>query len=539
MSRAKLFSAVLMLLFGCGFAATARAEPLPPLDQMMTPQERQIFTTEIRGQLADVTASKDHGLSLLDNLLAKDAEPTQFRGFLQMMRAPLLLDEGKTREAMAAADESVRLLPGYSGPLLAAMDVYAYSDRPGQAADMLLRASEMDPQSVQLIDDYDIGNLLHRLDAAHDEKRREAVGDKLLSIGWTGKRLESRSDLAFEAIRQRIANQDNVGARALIPELVNPTDSYTLLTDNRYQAIWPDLEKWAGPRLQRQWSVYLTEAEARFAASKAIENVHSYVAALQSAADDKRMISDVLPLLFQKLDPEQDQEFVFFVAPVADALQRAGRWRDVNDLFNRAETIWPLGSSTNALNVTGNHARSLLWEGRPADALALMDRWLEDAKRWGGGVNFDAINTMQLERTCALHQLGRDSDTGTSIAAAVSGGDPDTLVTLDLCLGDIPAARNAVIQALRTEGARGSAIMLMQKPISTRCKSKYCDELDRRFSQLRSDPTLLTELQKYGRVMPFALNEAATALSQPKRNDVQAGVPVTASDEPAVEMRGL
>ena len=519
-----------MLLLCCGFAATARAEPLPQLDQIMTPRERQIFTAEVRGQLANVTASKDHGLSILDDLLAKDSEPTQFRGFLQMMRAPLLVEGGKTRDAMAAADESVRLLPGYSGPLLAAMDVYAYSDRPGQAADFLLRASEIDPESVQRIDDYDIGNLLHRLDAAHDQRRREAVGDKLLSLGWTGKRLESRSDVAYEAIKQRIANQDTAGARALIPELVNPTDTYTLLTDNRYQAIWPDLEKWAGPKLQRQWSVYLTEAEARFAASKAIENVHSYVAALQAAADDQRMISDVLPLLFQKLDPDQDQEFVFFVAPVADALERAGRWREGNDLFNRAETIWPLGSSTNALNVTGNHARSLLWEGRPADALALMDRWLEDAKKWGGGVNFDAINTMQLERTCALHQLGRDSDTGTSIVAAVSGGDPVTIVTLDLCLGDMAAARNAVIQGFRTEGVRGSTIMLMQKPISTRCKSKYCDEQERRFSQLRSDPTLLNELQKYGRVVPFALNEAATLSPQLKPDDTPKDVPVAIRD---------
>ena len=457
-----------------------------------------------------------------------------------MMRAPLLLDEGKAREAMAAADESVRLLPDYSAPLLTAMDVYAYSDRPGQAADLLLRVSETDPQSVQLIDDYDIGNLLHRLDAVHDDKRREAIADKLLAVGWVGKRLESRSGLAYEAIKQRVASQNISGARALIPDLIVPADAYALLADKRYEPLWPDLETWAGPKLERQWSIYLREAQERFRASKAIENVRSYVTALQSAADDQRMINEVLPLLSQDLDPEHDIEFVFVVAPVAGALQRAGRWREVNDLFKRAERVWPLGSSTNALNVTANHARSLLWEGRPAEALALMDRSIEDAKKWGGGVNFDAINTMQLERACALHQLGRDGDTGTSIAAAVSGGDPDTIVTLDLCLGDVAAARNTVIQAFRTESARSSAIMLMQKPISTRCRSKYCDDLEVRFSQLRSDPALLNELKKYGRIMPFALNEAATVSpSQRKPNDVPSDVPVAAKATPASQKWGL
>ena len=54
-----------------------------------------------------------------------------------------------------------------------------------------------------------------------------------------------RSNLAFEAIQRKVADGDVAGARAFIPELLSPGDSYSLLADLRFQTIWPDVERWA------------------------------------------------------------------------------------------------------------------------------------------------------------------------------------------------------------------------------------------------------------------------------------------------------
>lgn len=442
-----------------------------------------------------------------------------------MLRSAILMASNRGDEAKAAADESVRLLPGYSGPLLQAFDVYAYSDRPGDGADYLLRASELDPDAVKKIDDYDIGNLIHRLAANREEKRLDAVAAKLLAIGWTGEQIDSRSDLASYAMKYRVSNGDLAGARALIPELIVPAETYAFLADNRYRELWPDLEKWAGPRLERQWTVYLDESRARYSASKDVEHLLPYVTALESAGQDDLVISETLPLYDGKLDLIADQDLITVAVHLGDALSRSGRWDDLYHVFDRAEQVWSSDVDANGLNLIANRARFLLYQDKPDQAVAVMDQAIEKAKKWGAQVNSDAVSEMHLYRACALHRLGRDADAAVSVAAAMQLADVGSLVDLYLCLGREDAARSTIIKAFAQEDSRSSAIRMLQVPSKAPCKSNYCAEMLERWTRLRADPQILAELRKYGRVMPFRLNEAAHFSVGTKTP--QAVVPVT------------
>ena len=506
----------------------ARASYLPAPSELITPGEQALLGDAVRAVMSGNEQGSAAQIALLDSLLAKDAEPTKFRGYIQMIRSGLLLDADRNNEAMAAADEAVRLLPGYSGPLLTAMQAYAYSDKPGPGADFLLRASDVDPDGVkEHVDDYDMFSLINRLRAAKDERRLQTVSDRMLAIGWRGQKFDSRSDLATQAIRLHLGKGDLAGARALVPELLDPQQTYDLLASNRYRALWPDLERWAGPKMTRQWELYLTEAKSRWSASHAPEAADAYLNALLTAGRYSDVATDILPA-FKDLDNARDYELLFRVSGVARALLRLGRWNDVRTLYATAEKVWPLGKDVNALNITGNEARYELAMGEPKRALDLIDRTIAEARRTPQSVNSDAIIGMHLERTCILYELGRGSEAGSSMAIASGSGDTETAVKLRLCIGDMNAARDALIRALGDDSHRDSAISLLQRDGTPLSKSPFELRLRKQWDTLRSDPKVLAELAKYGRVLPFTVGEGAHLAPPPaKPDEKRAPVPVT------------
>lgn len=516
----------ILLISSAAICSSALAQTLPPLDSIMTAKERQLFSDAVQNKLVKFDAGQAPDISSLNTLLAKDPEPTQFRGYLQLLRSTILLDANRVDEAKSAIDESVRLLPGYSGPLLQAFEVYAYSDRPGEAADYLLRASEMDPGAVKKIDDYDIGNLTHRLRVNREHNRLDAVAAKLLALGWTGKEIEGRSNLAIIVIKRRVADGDMAAARSLVPELIVPDQTYELLADNRYRELWPELERWAGPKLERQWAIYLDEAKAQYSASKDIEHILPYVAALRSAGKDELLISETLPLFSGRIDAAADQDLISVSISLADALSRTGRWSDLQSMFDRAEKVWPPDSQPNALNLIANQARYLLYQDRADEAVKLMDRAIESAKQWGDAINADATAVMHLYRACALHRLGRDADAATSTAAAMTLHDVGNILNLELCLGKEDAARVFLIKAMAAEETRNAAIGELQMSANPPCKSSYCTDMWRRWAKLQADPRVQSELRKYGRVLPFRVNEAAQFGAAGKEPQL-AGVPVS------------
>jgi tetratricopeptide (TPR) repeat protein len=490
--------------------STARVDPparhLPPPEEIALPHERATFN-ELLSRLVTIHGQPREALSAMDAALSKLTEPTKLRGFIQLGRAELLMDLGEVPKATAAIEDSIRLLPGYSGPLIGAAMYFAYANQPAKAADYFLRAAQSDPATVRQVDDYEVNNLLRRLSVARDERRADAISERLLEIGWTGSKLQSLSTLARRAIERRLRAGDVEGARALIPKLLVPAHSYSLLTVNEFKPLWPDVERWAGRRLEQQWATYLNEARQRFAASKSPDTVHDYTRALLAAGHYDTVIKDALPIVSRKLDAVADYDLILVIRDVAHALAYRGRWNEAHAIFERAQKVWPLGSDANALNIAANQARYLMFAGRTAEGLLLMDKAIADARRWD--VNRDAFAGMHHARACMLHQLGRGDEAGASIAIASSVQFASEIASLHLCTGNKDAAKRVLLEAMKNQSGRENVIAFMQKPDAEPFPVEYSRKLRARIVELTADPQLRAVVLEHGRILDFGESDGA------------------------------
>jgi tetratricopeptide (TPR) repeat protein len=482
---------------------------MPPIEKLALPGE-QAELAELLHLLGSANGHDPKAvLPILDGILAKLPQPTMLRGFVQMTRASVFEALDRHAEATAAIEEAIRLLPGYAGPLMTAAAIYLYSNNPGLASDAIVRASEIDPEGVRQLPDYHTSALLRRLDAIRDEKRARMLSDRLLAIGWTGSGVKSRSELAAMAIRKAVTDQDVARARSLVPDLLDPEATYGLLADAKFKEIWPDIEKWAGPRLSVQWTMYLDEARKRWLASGDLERGADYAAALRTAGHFDTLIAEFLPLYQKSLDGERDWPLLFIAAKVVSALMAGGRTGDALDLYRNAAKIWPIGSSANALNLYANEATALLYADRPADALAKIDAAIQDSHRYPGEINVDAVAGMHLTRACALHELGRDAEATVSAIVAAQAGHARGHAEVALCMGKPAEAKAALLKAFAQLEERSSVIGFMQPEHSPVIPTSYGRRRRADEDALRHDPELLSAVAQYGRILPFTLSDGA------------------------------
>jgi len=486
--------------------APATAEPLPRPETMVGSEAmlREISDMMVGGQ-ADPRAR----LARLDAMLAELRQPNEMRGLVQYLRAIHLLRTQREPAAREAIEESIRLLPAYSAPLLFATHLEAFADRPAAAADYFLRASDIDPQVARGIPPYDLRNLIGRLDARNDLRRVARLSERLIAIDWQGRDVQMRSRLALEAIRARVAAGDLAGARAFVPRLIAPLHLQSLLIDNRYRDIWSDLETWGGSRQERLWPVYLTELKAQFAASAEPEAAQHYGTALRSAGHHRTIVREIGPLFDRRLDRREDYDLLWVAPMVADALARLGRWAEIEPMFERAARTWPLGLDANALNIAGNRARFRLLAGDAGASADAMNAVIADAGRHCGQVSADALATMHLHRACALHEAGREHETIDSAAAVLGAGDPSLAVSLHLCFGQHDAARAALVNALAREATRDDVLWYVQRWDVLPVQSDYGRKIEARVQVLKRDPILLRAVARYGRVLPYSPNAGA------------------------------
>ena len=490
------------------YPAGAQEVPLPVPHEIALPSEREL----LKNLFAQMSAAGDEQASklrALDAALVKLPYPTKLRGFVQFFRAQILISNSEEPQAMAAINESIRLLPNYSAPLIVASNIYTFSGEAGLGADFLLRACQIDPASVRRIQDYEINALIGRLESNRDRRRVGLLSDRLLQIGWIGEEIGSSSALATHAIKWQLDAGNLPAARALVHKLILPLHSRSLLVDKAYQQIWPEIEKAFGPKQERQWAIYLDEARKRWTASNHDASTQEYVSALIMAGHQDTLIRSVLPM-FEKVAADDQFRLVFVVAPLAGALAHKDRWDEVDKLFDRAEKTWPLGSDANALNVTANRAKYLLHAGRPAEALAEINLAIADALTWKTEVGSSPLASMHFHKACALHELGRTAQAQDSIAIAINHS-PVLAARLHLCLDDLGAARQALINGLKAPTEREHVIDFLQISEGGVYASAFSRRSQTRWQALQQDPQLRAETSKYGRVLPYRMADGAPA----------------------------
>ena len=503
--------AALILLSSILSPSAAAAEVLPQPAAIAAPAERPALDRLVA--LVVDRATVGDPLGELDSILASLDRPTPLRGLVQFFRAATLVERqslprGAAREAI---EESIRLLPSYSGPLFLAANIEAYADRPAQATDYLLRAAEIDPQVALTFSDYDLDNLVRRLQYRRDDRRLKRLAERLFEIGWRGDNLGLRSSMARDLIVARHERGDVAGARALIRHLAVPDDSHGLLSNLELEALWPDIEAWAGPRQSLQWRLYLSETGARWRASGDAELAVRYIRALDAAGHSDTIIREMLPLFRRRLDRGTDYHLLWVATYVADALARNGRWAEIDAMFGHALETWPLGSDANALNLAANRARYRL-AGDDAEAgLAGLDAAIADSARWGGDVSAGALATMHANRACALHRLARQQEALPSVAIAAGNAPPVPAAEMFLCLGRSDAARAALIEGLSTDALRDEVVAFVQPDDRPPFRSDYGRVLRARHDAMRADPALLAAIRRYARILPYSSRAGAPA----------------------------
>lgn len=501
---------------GCVSALLAIATAVSPVqakfipDIEAQPRELREVLERASARLFDTDVTNDGAAIVeLDSQLAKLREPSAARGVVQLLRAMALRED--PARAVAAVEESVVLLPDYSGPLFIGSSIFAYTDQAAKAADYLLGAARIDPQLLARIAEYDVSNLVVRLAAQGERARLARLSERLLEVGWVGERVGTRSLLAAAAVEGLAASGETQRARQLITQIVVPRQARKLLIDKRYEALWPDIQRWAGDKLEKIWPLYLRQVRARWETQRSDVAALEYFEALSTAAHDATILWEIAPLLSGPIDAKKNPQFVFLVSQVARVLARQGRWTEVDALFERADKAWPLGSDANALNISANRARYLAYAGRMPEALRLMDATLADATKRGGEVNRDALAGMHVARACMLSELGRVGEAASSFELVQKQGTPMQVAAVNLCFDRQDAAIAVLLRGLDRPEWRGSILLFAQPEDEEAIPTEFARKERGRDDRLRSDPRLLERIQQYGRVLPWRLKDGAPA----------------------------
>lgn len=496
-------------LAAASLSVAALAAPVPRMDEF-TIAERPTVTAAVALM---VQTRGNPPLAELDEILAQLSGPTKGRGVVQMMRAGVLARLNRNGEAQLALQESIRLLPENSGPLFTAADIMTFTENPGAAADFFIRASQIDPEVAAQKTSYDVFNIIGRLRVAGDEQRLGALIDRLIQINWVGDDLDGRSTLVREAIQLKLRRKDAAGARGLVSELLDPRDQYALLANKAAEPIWSDIEAWSGPRLEKQWPVYLREAKRRFEASRDLQGAGDYLDALIAARKDEEAIARLFPVFTAEELGPKDQALLFKTAALAGALGRRGQFEQQDALYERLGRIWPLGSTTNALNLTGNHARWLLVRGEKARSLAMIEATIAAAKNAGSEVNGDALAGMYQTSACVLAKSGRtnEAEAAAALGALAANVAPAGVARMHLCLGQPAKAKAVLLNALSNEASRPATILALQPSNVRPAPTPFAEAEHKEWEQLRGDRDVVAALRREGRLLSFAMGDGAPA----------------------------
>lgn len=498
--------------------AASPAQAQSPPDIGTQPRELREVLERAFSRLFDTDETNDGAvIAELDSQLGKLREPSAARGAVQWLRAIALREDAA--RAVPAIEEAILLLPDQSGPLFVAFSIFTNLDQSAKAADYLLGAGRIDPQLLARIPEFDVWSLVRRLTAQGERARLARVSERLLEVGWVGERVGTRSLLAAAAVEGLAARGETQRARQLITQIVVPGEAMKLLIDKRYETLWPDVQRWAGGKLEKIWPLYLRQVRARWETQRSEVAALEYFEALSAADHDATILWEIAPLLSGPIDAKKNPQFVFLVPQVARVLARQGRWTEVDALFERAEKLWPLGSDAGALNISANRARYLAYAGRMPEALRLMDAAIADATKRGGEVNSDALAGMHVARACMLSELGRAGEAASSFELVQKQGTPMQVAAANLCFDRQDAAVAVLLRGLDRPEWRGSILLFAQPEDEEAIPTEFARKERGRDDRLRSDPRLLERIQQYGRVLPWRLKDGAPAegpqLTQP------------------------
>ncbi|WP_310469110.1 hypothetical protein [Sphingomonas sp.] len=420
------------------------------------------------------------------------------RAMLQAMRGAAQLGLKRDKQAAKHFAEAQRLAPMDPHPTALQFDAAMMAGNMAVAADALDRLIARFPDVARRADWYFVRRFLQQ-EPAGQQQRNDDRKVALARLGFGG---PVRGDFfAEQAIGILIDRGDIAGARELLPNIDEPRAIQNLLAQKRFSALWPDIEKLAGPQLAIVRGSSVASAERAVAENPGdLEALQTLVSALHDAG----RLADAIE--YRSKIPSSDaalavadEQMGWLVNNVAFALHASGRVDEADQLFARLNKA-AIGS-TWIVNMTINRLGRLAADGQFEKARALLG--LTESSALTGGTPYAQQVVRQLQ-FCTLSRLGRTDEAARILPALRRHADDAAAQTIAglLCAGQLDQAEAVALEALKKPKFHPDFVRNLQAvALSNDQPPVWADQWQR----LRARPAIAAEFDRLGRDLPEQL----------------------------------
>jgi hypothetical protein len=484
------------------FGAQAAEPPAADLRSLSNSQLEQRFKT-LYG--ADDTSACRDILPALTEMIARKSFDPSYTAFKLRFDLQCAIDEKRYDEAYVLLIQNEKVNGPVVAPIATVMIAFE-AKQYAPAIDRLIAAAGKPADAGGLADPFNNFRWLDgKLEAADRQDFALMLNQRFLNASVFRTLPDRSQDFVRENLFRREVEAGHVeAARPLLASITEPYWYFRLLSDRRYAAFWPELERRAGPNMSTAFAVNIDRARAELRSDpKNVEKLSDLATALNEAG----YYDEVLTLTQEFAKPEALAmlgEFHFWALDArVNALDGLGREAEASGLFDAMAAI-PFDAKKNGwlvnfvANRSGRLSRMTEWD----KTLAASERAAFVANQYGSAYVKQIIAS---DRACALAMLGRKDELPALLAKIESdrASDPAATVQALQCAGQDDRAAEIVIESLRDPDLRTDMLRNLQGQEFTTLAGRTGAE--DQFPPLKQRPDVAAVYNEVGRDLPPSL----------------------------------
>ncbi|RYY44956.1 MAG: hypothetical protein EOP59_05295 [Sphingomonadales bacterium] len=429
-----------------------------PDEYVVRPLLKEATDAERRGDVAGALAKAEQAIALLKR-------PTPFRAWVNCLYGARMLERDKEK-ARRAIEECHAVVPDHPAAKMAYSRLLIEDGDKAAGYRMVAAGIRSDPRWLAHCDTTTTGWIRTELrvlayDRALDDVRAELI-EALTGTACGTEDPAFYSGLMRDVIARRLARGDVENARAALPAVLDPDDLLKMLVERRFAPLWADIERISAGTLEPQRVAFVHKVRQGHAAAP---NMASAIR-LAYALDVTGGRAEGIALLAKSLadpglaSPERFEESTAAVR-LADMRNAAGETSE-RLVTGPLRALLAKGSPEAAQglwNVVPNLAQWLIVYDKPAEALALLDRYVPDVD----GLDSPAAQAYFVAlRGCA--QLRKGQADGQQVLDRVIRdypGNGGAIKIAATCGNDRKVLRERILALMEDEQARSGLLLDM------------------------------------------------------------------------------
>ncbi|MGF7146493.1 transglutaminase-like putative cysteine protease/tetratricopeptide (TPR) repeat protein [Sphingomonas zeicaulis] len=447
--------------------------------------------------------SRIEALSIINDVSAKVPRPSAAAGLVDGTKGVLLAMLGRYAAARTALQSGIDQYQGQPHIYRMLLATQLDSRDPAGFVRTLKLMAEHHPGEVANIDADWLRDVfwpqLQGLKPAERKRLREESCAILAGGGWQQQPPTMEGEeMVGCAVKVALERGDLPGARALLARGLSVNGLVELAIDQRYKALWPDIEKMRGNGFRAPIEKAVADAAAAAkAAPDDFDAVLRHVRALRLAGDPAGAIAAGKRLAEDRARIEATGGQAFWlVNEYAYALVDVGR---TDDAVAALDGIVALGLDTYPALISQiiNLSETLMEAGRSDRALAVL------ATVEGEGTPVSGYGRMWILSTkaCTLRELGRAGEAAALEAKLVADTNQAAATMAAACRGDVAAIEAQLIARLDDPDERGGALTGFIRFKRAAPETPLEAKLAKVMATARARPDVKARLERYGRAI--------------------------------------